>query len=50
MKRDQLLREKDRVQQRMWEEAGKDVSAYVALVHRKAMEMRRSGLKLRYAK
>jgi hypothetical protein len=48
--RDHILREKDRVQKRLWREAGKDTAAYVALVHDRARELRKSGVKLRYVR
>jgi len=34
----------------MWEEAGRDLSAYIALIHRKAMELRDHGRKLKYVR
>lgn len=49
MKRDKILVDKDRVQKKLWEEAGSTVAGYVALVHRKADALRRAGLKIRYA-
>ena len=48
MKRDRILREKDRVQKQLWRDAGKDTAAYVALVHERARELRKAGVKLRY--
>ena len=48
MKRDKILKEKDRVQKEMWKEAGRNISSYLQLVHEKAKELRRAGLKLRY--
>ena len=49
MKRDKVLVEKDRIQRRLWEESGRTVAGYIALLHRKAEAIRSSGLKLRYA-
>jgi len=47
--RDKLLVEKDRVQDLLWKKAGKDVSAYIRLIHKMAKELQRTGVKIRYA-
>ena len=49
MKRDKILIEKDRVQKKLWAEAGKTVSGYLALIEKKADILRRSGLRIRHA-
>jgi len=49
MNRDRVLLEKDRVQKKLWQEAGRNVSGYLALIHLEALKLRRSGLKIRYA-
>ncbi len=43
MTRDKILKEKDRVQKRMWKEAGETVSGYMELVHKRAKRIRKSG-------
>ena len=50
MPRDKILLEKDRVQKKLWRDGGRTVSGYMALIHKKAKELRKSGLKLKYAK
>ena len=50
MMRDRILQEKDRVQKKLWREAGKDTAAYVLLVHERARELGQSGVKLRYVR
>jgi hypothetical protein len=40
MERDKILKEKDRVQKRLWKEAKRSSSGYAALVHRKAQKVR----------
>ena len=42
MTRDKILREKDRVQKQMWKEGGGSASGYVALIHKKAREIKRA--------
>lgn len=41
MQRDELLVEKDKVQKKLWCEAGRDASAYAALIHEKAKKFQR---------
>ena len=48
--RDRILREKDRVQKKLWREAGGDTVAYASLVHDRARLLRLEGLKLRYVR
>ena len=43
--RDKLLREKDRVQKRLWKESGKTGIEYVALIHKKALNLRATNSK-----
>jgi hypothetical protein len=50
MKRDEILRKKDEVQKRLWAQGGKSTSGYVSLVHEKAEELRRIGVKLKNAR
>lgn len=42
MTRDKILKEKDRVQKRMWKEAGETVSGYMELVHKRAKRIKKS--------
>jgi len=49
MKRDKVLVEKDRVQKKLWDEAGQTVAGYIHLIQLKAAALRRAGLKIRYA-
>ena len=48
MKRDKVLLEKDRVQKELWAQAGRTAKGYLALIQKKAQELRRTGLKIRY--
>ena len=50
MGRDRLLKIKDDSQERLWREAKCNVVGYVALVHKKAKELARAGLTLKYAR
>jgi hypothetical protein len=50
MMRDSVLLEKDRVQKMLWIEAGRDMRKYVELIHKKAKELQRAGMKLKYAR
>lgn len=43
MKRDKILLEKDRVQKQLWKEAGETAYGYVALIHKRAREIKRTG-------
>lgn len=49
MTSEKILKEKDRVQEELWKEAGRGIRAYTKLVHKKAEELKRSGTKLKYA-
>ena len=49
MKRDKILVAKDKVQKKLWKEAGGTVAGYIALIQQKAEAIRRSGLRIRHA-
>jgi len=39
MERDKILKEKDKIQQQLWNEAKKSTTGYAALVHTKAQKV-----------